>query len=124
MLHLSDGTSFISLGTPYAPDDIPHVLRSARGILSEDCEARPADLLGALQRIDGIVDLVGYRLNIESSEATLGGLLLQANLQQGGTYEEADTGEVVFTDVSSQLAERALRTAVMRRMWGAPELDA
>lgn len=118
MIHLSDGSSPVSLDVPYAPADIPVVLRTAREVLaSNDGTAHPLDVLGAEQRITGMVELAAYRIVIGAAEVALSTLLNEVNLQQGGVYEEIE-GVRVFTDAPSQLVEQVLREAVWQRMFG------
>lgn len=116
MIHISDGSSLVSLNVPYATADIPAVLGAARGVLASSGDTvNPIDVLEADQRIGEMVQLVAYRLNLGVAEVALSTLLKEANLQHGGTLQETEGGHV-FTDISSCLAEQALRGAVWQRM--------
>lgn len=100
----------------HSPEDIPAVLRTARAVLAADTTAHRLDVLGAEQRIDTMAGLVAYRVVTGAGEVSLSTLLLEVNLQHGGTWRQGENSRV-FTDAPSQLTEQALHSAVLLPMF-------
>jgi hypothetical protein len=113
----------VSLDVLYDSSDIPGVLGVARSTLREtsDTTVDPLDMLAADERFITMIELTAFRLNCGVGEVALNTLLSEANLQHRAPSQEIG-GRRVFTDVPSQLAEQAVRSAVWQKMFGEPDL--